>query len=88
MARILGVTPPTVNQWCNGDRQVPAERCPDIERATAGAVTCEELRPDLAEQWAYLRSTGSPVPKDQRDDLSESPHIAPAHRKQQRRKAA
>ena len=44
-------------QW--GRSQVPAERCPDIERATNGAVTCEELRPDLAEQWKYLRSTGS-----------------------------
>lgn len=25
----------------------------------SGAVTCEELRPDLAEQFAYLRSTGA-----------------------------
>lgn len=29
----------------------------NIERETLGAVTCEELRPDLAEQWAYLRGT-------------------------------
>lgn len=29
----------------------------DIERETLGAVTCEELRPDLAAQWAYLRGT-------------------------------
>lgn len=53
MARILGVKPPTVNQWVNGDRHVPAERCPDIEAATGGAVTCEELRPDIS--WAVLR---------------------------------
>ena len=57
LARILRVTPPTVNQWINGDRPIPAERCPDIERASGGAVTCEQLRPDLAEQWAYLRGT-------------------------------
>ncbi|MDT4679101.1 transcriptional regulator, partial [Escherichia coli] len=29
------------------------ERCPAIEKATGGAVTCEELRPDI--DWAYLR---------------------------------
>lgn len=58
LARTIGVTPVMVSQWKLGIRQVPAERCPDIERATNGAVTCEELRPDLAVQWAYLRSTG------------------------------
>jgi DNA-binding transcriptional regulator YdaS (Cro superfamily) len=44
-----------VQQWLV--TQVPTERCPDIEQATNGQVTCEELRPDLAEQWAYLRGT-------------------------------
>ena len=29
-----------------------------IEAATAGAVTCEELRPDLSAQWQYIRATG------------------------------
>ena len=57
MAKFLGVSAPTVTQWINGVRRVPAERCPDVERATGGLVTCEELRPDLAEQWAYLRGT-------------------------------
>jgi DNA-binding transcriptional regulator YdaS (Cro superfamily) len=33
--------------------------CMDIERASKRAVTCEDLRPDLAEQWAYLRGTKS-----------------------------
>ena len=28
-----------------------------IEAFTTGIVTCEELRPDLIEQWAYLRNT-------------------------------
>lgn len=53
LARLLGVTPPTVNQWISGTRQVPAERCPAIERATNGAVRCEELRPDV--DWSVLR---------------------------------
>lgn len=49
----LGVPPPLLSQWRTNDRRVPAERCPDIERATLGAVKCEELRPDV--NWAYLR---------------------------------
>lgn len=36
-----------MSQWGLGVRQVPAERCPDIEFSTSGQVTCEELRPDL-----------------------------------------
>lgn len=38
--------------WFNG-RRVPAEYCPAIEQATAGAVRCEDLRPDVA--WGVLR---------------------------------
>lgn len=33
-----------------------------IERESAGAVTCEELRPDV--DWAYLRGTAKPLPVD------------------------
>ena len=53
LARLLGVTPPTVNQWVRGLRAVPAERCPEIEDITNGAVRCEDLRPDVA--WGVLR---------------------------------
>ena len=53
LARLLEVKPPTVNQWVNGDRRVPAEQCPSIERVTNGAVRCEDLRPDVA--WDVLR---------------------------------
>jgi DNA-binding transcriptional regulator YdaS (Cro superfamily) len=55
LARAVGVSAVIVSQWKTGARQVPAERCPAIERATDGAVTCEELRPDV--DWAYLRGT-------------------------------
>lgn len=59
LAEALGLTNPSnpvlVYQWANGSRQVPAERCPAIERATDGAVRCEELRPDV--DWAVLRCT-------------------------------
>ena len=55
MARILFVTPQAVCFWRDGKREIPAERCPAIERATNGAVRCEDLRPDV--DWAYLRNT-------------------------------
>lgn len=40
--------------WLNTDRRLPAEHCPVIERATNGAVRCEDLRPDVA--WDVLRA--------------------------------
>lgn len=48
-----------VNQWANGVRQVPAERCPAIERATDGVVRCEDLRPDV--DWGVLRGDPAEV---------------------------
>jgi DNA-binding transcriptional regulator YdaS (Cro superfamily) len=51
LAKALSVS---VSRVCNWRiRGTPAERCPDIERATNGAVRCEELRPDVA--WSVLR---------------------------------
>jgi DNA-binding transcriptional regulator YdaS (Cro superfamily) len=46
VARMVGCKPPSVIEWRK--RGIPAERCPQIERATTGAVTCEALRPDVA----------------------------------------
>ncbi|WP_417252763.1 helix-turn-helix domain-containing protein [Castellaniella sp.] len=53
LAKILGVSTQAVCFWRNGARGIPAERCPSIERATQGAVRCEDLRPDV--DWGYLR---------------------------------
>jgi len=33
----------------------------EIEKATEGQVTCEELRPDV--DWAYLRNSANPQPQ-------------------------
>lgn len=57
IAREVGVSPVIVHQWAHGKRRVPADRCPSIERATDGAVRCEELRPDV--DWQYLRQTSA-----------------------------
>lgn len=63
-ARALSVTPAYINQIITGIRRVPSERCSEIERVTGGLVTCEELRPDLAEHWAYLRGTSASASPD------------------------
>lgn len=44
LAEATGVRPPSIYKW---HRQIPAERVLDVERATGGAVTRHELRPDL-----------------------------------------
>lgn len=55
LATAIGVSPVIISQWKTGARPVPAERCPAIEKATNGAVRCEDLRPDV--DWAYLRNS-------------------------------
>lgn len=57
LAKDLNLSPVTIHNWVVGRKQVPAERCSEIEKATLGAVRCEDLRPDLAEHWAFLRGT-------------------------------
>ena len=49
-----GISVQAVHKWADGN--VPADRCPTIERLTNGGVRCEELRPDV--DWAYLRCSG------------------------------
>lgn len=46
LAVAVGVRPPVVSDWCAGKKSVPVQRCVAIERATAGAVSRKDLRPD------------------------------------------
>ena len=57
MARLLQVTAPTVNQWCSGDRAVPAKRALQIEALTDGQVKRSDLCPSFP--WAQI---GTPSP--------------------------
>lgn len=60
VARLLGYEDRrSVSPWFNTDRDFPAEHCPVIERATNGAVRCEDLRPDVA--WEVLREQAEPA---------------------------
>ena len=57
----------TVQSWLSN--RVPAEHCPAIERATDGAVRCEDLRPDI--DWAVLRDQAAPlIPAEEARDAA------------------
>jgi DNA-binding transcriptional regulator YdaS (Cro superfamily) len=74
LSRAINAHAPDVSRWASGDRPVPADRCPEIERATNGAVRCEDLRPDV--NWSVLRSQ----PKT---DLATQQPAAPAQAKEE-----
>jgi len=57
LAKKIGVAAPLISQWRTGARRVPADRCPEVERATDGRVRCEDLRPDV--DWGYLRQSAN-----------------------------
>ena len=46
LATVLGVSKGAVSQWKDESRRVPAAHCVAIERATNGAVSRRDLRPD------------------------------------------
>lgn len=48
LARALGVSPAAVAHWCSGARPLPIRHIMPIERATGGAVTRRDLRPEDA----------------------------------------
>ena len=60
IAAQLGVTRAAVSQWFAAGSRPPLDRCPAIERATGGRVTCEELRGDV--QWARVPDPNWPHP--------------------------
>lgn len=57
VARMLGIKAPSVIGWAG---KPPPDRCPAIERATGGRVTCEQLRPDVA--WQRIPDPDWPNP--------------------------
>lgn len=61
LGRDIGAPPVLISQWASAARPIPAERCPAIEHATDGSVTCEDLRP--AEPWRRIADKAWPHPK-------------------------
>jgi len=72
LAAALGVKPPSVHQWYDGTRPLPADRVLGVSKATDWQVTPHQLRPDI-----YPNPTdGLPPEVVQRPESLES--IAPA----------
>lgn len=57
LAARVGISPAYLSQIKAGVRKASESVAILIERETGGAVTCEELRPDLVEHWSYIRGT-------------------------------
>jgi DNA-binding transcriptional regulator YdaS (Cro superfamily) len=58
LAERIGSVQSAISNWRARGR-VPVEACIAIERETAGAVTVEELRPDI--DWAVIRGKPATV---------------------------
>lgn len=58
-ASALGVSVQRLGNWL--DRGIPMEQCAKVEVATSGAVTVEELRPDI--NWLRVKDKSWPHPK-------------------------
>ena len=56
LARAVGVKPPTVQQWCTGERPVPPNKCVEIERVTGRKVLAEQLCAEV--DWGFIRKAG------------------------------
>lgn len=54
---MLGIKNPSVVGWKG---RIPKERCPDIERSTAGRFLVEALRPDIV--WRRVPDPDWPHP--------------------------
>jgi hypothetical protein len=61
VAKALGIHEQYLYQCLHGHRPTPPERCPPIERATEGRITCEELRPDV--RWQRVPDPAWPHPQ-------------------------
>jgi DNA-binding transcriptional regulator YdaS (Cro superfamily) len=60
LSAAIGAHSPDMSRWASGARPIPPERCPAIERATDGRVTCEELRQDV--HWQRVPDPTWPHP--------------------------
>lgn len=82
VARLVSCKPPSVVGWRH--RQIPAERCPDLERAAKGTYRCEQLRPDVA--WHRVPDPNWPWHPDGRPliDVTRQPEQTPDTQEVQR----
>lgn len=73
----IGAHAPDLSRWLDGVRTMPAGRCPQIELATEGRVTCEELRPDV--HWIRVPDPDWPHPQGRPAIDVAAPALAPSN---------
>ena len=61
VAAEVGMHEQYLYQCLTGRRSTPQDRCPAIERATAAAITVEDLRPDV--RWLRVPDADWPHPQ-------------------------
>lgn len=62
LARAIKSHPVDVGNWVHGKCDIPVRRAVQIEKATAGAVTRQEMRPnDWADYWPELANEAAPT---------------------------
>lgn len=61
LARTMGIAPQYASDMLKGERPIPAWRCPAIEYAVQGRVTCEKLAPTGS--WVRIPDPEWPHPK-------------------------
>jgi hypothetical protein len=77
LADLIKCRQSVVSNW-RARGNVSAEGCADIERATAGQVTCESMRPDLS--WQRMPDAAWPWHPEGRPllDVTAEPEAKPA----------
>lgn len=55
LAKELDISTSYLSQLASGKASMSPERAIEIEKATNGAVRCEDMCPDI--DWAYLRNS-------------------------------
>ena len=71
LSEATGAHPVLLSQWKTGKRPIPIERCLAIERATEGAVTRRDLRPDDWHLiWPELVTTDRPAPQSNEQEAA------------------
>lgn len=67
-ARAIGVRPQQLDNWLRRDKEIDPVYCSLIERATEGAVSRRDLRPDDWQRiWPELATVNAPA-----DDLANA----------------
>lgn len=77
VAAAIGVNEQYLYQCLTRRRPTPPDRCPAIERATDGRVTCEELRGDIT--WQRVPDPAWPHPQGRPCIDVAAPTQEPSH---------